>query len=170
MLTLSCLFIYTGWMCFICLFLPVMYFWMLLLTILCFVACFIVLRLLNYCSRGFSLICFCCLSRLDLRSIHRSIDWLIDRSIIVWLVISFGHCFRFCALCPRALWPLRVSVGPSWFCRADFSDDKVQKLGAISTETAWRWLITTPSEIMGETHRKNLARVILAVRPSICIG
>ena len=28
---------------------------------------------------------------------------------------------------------MRVSVGPLWFCRADFSDGKVQKLGVIST-------------------------------------
>ena len=66
--------------------------------------------------------------------------WFIDRSIDFGVTVyldSFGHFFWFCALCPWALWPLRVSVGPSWFCRADFSDGKVQKLGLISTETVW---------------------------------
>ena len=80
MLTLSCLCIYTGWMCFICVFLPVMYFWMLLLTILCSVACFIVLRLLFFFHVAFRWSVFvACLDLTWGRFIDRSIDWLIDR-------------------------------------------------------------------------------------------
>ena len=97
---------------------------------------------------------FCCLSRLDLRLTHWSIDWLIDWSIDWllgdWLFGFVRSFFLFRALCPWALWPLRVSVGPSWFCRADFSNGTVQKLSAISTQTTHMWLKTTPSGTMGE--------------------
>ena len=91
---------------------------------------------------------------LELRSIYSSIDcltdwsirrwlidWLVDRLVdpsIDWLVVgwlalvvhSFGLACWF-YLRTWALWPVRVSVGPSWFCRADFSDGNVQKLSAI---------------------------------------
>ena len=68
------------------------------------------------------------------------IDRWIDRSIDCWVtgyLVSFHHFFWLCALCPWALWPLRVFVGPSWFCRADFSDGKVQKLGALSARCSF---------------------------------
>ena len=73
------------------------------------------------------------------RPIDRLIDWLIARLVVCRLAMvvhSFGlFCWFwfFDALRPWALWPLRVSVGPSWFCGADFRDGKVQKLGTIST-------------------------------------
>ena len=79
-------------------FLPVMSFWMVLLTIVCLVACFIVCPVANHFYVFFADLCFCCLARLDLRLIHWSIDWLIDRSIGCWLtgyLASFGHFFYF---------------------------------------------------------------------------
>ena len=82
-------------------------------------------------------------------SIHQSIvslDWFIPiGQLIDWsigcLLAGYGGSFLRCpllvllfgALRPWALWPLRISVGPSWLCRADFSDGKIQKLSTISS-------------------------------------
>ena len=42
----------------------------------------------------------------------------------VWFCLMAHAYFVF----PPALWPFQASVGPSWFYRAGFSDDEVQKL------------------------------------------
>ena len=55
--------------------------------------------------------------------IDQRIDRLIDRLVVCRLVVGF---VLLRALRPWALWPLRVSVGPSCFCKTDFSDGKVQ--------------------------------------------
>ena len=99
---------------------------------------------------------------LELRlTINRLIDWidwlidqridrLIDRLVVCRLVVGF---VLFRALRPWALWPLGVSVGPSWVCRADFSNGKVQN--SVLFRPAWGWLKNTPSRAIGETHRKS---------------
>ena len=96
--------------------------------------------------------------------LHQSLGWLIDRSVDVWLIgwstdrsidsfidwlvfgweaivaHSFGLTYWFYfsgALRPWTLWPLGVSVGPSWVCRADFSDGTVQN--SVLFRPAWRW-------------------------------
>ena len=137
-------------------------FFVVLLMIWCFVSCllirFLVCPLFSICL----LAIFCFL--LDWL-IDRSTDRLIDCWLVVWLV-SFGFvlwfylvwCLAHMLGFQWALWPLRVSVGPSWFCGAGFSDGKVQKLDANSTWIAWRWLQNTLSGTVGKTHRKRLVR------------
>ena len=122
-------------------------------------------------------------------SIHQSIvslDWFIDSSTdrstdwsIGCLLAGYGGSFLRCpllvllfgALRPWALWPLRISVGPSWLCRADFSDGKIQKLGTISSglEVTGEYSIWSAcKEHCSRTH-VTMWYMIFTFGPNICI-
>ena len=110
--------------------------------------------------------------------IHRPIGQLIDWSIGC-LLEGYGGSFLRCpllvllfgALRPWALWPLRVSIGPSWLCRADLSDGKIQKLGTISSrlEVTGEYSIWSAcKEHCSRTH-VTMWYMIFTFGPNICI-
>ena len=69
------------------------------------------------------------------------LDQLYNMAFVFSLIWCLAHRFAL----PWALCPLRVSAGPSWFCRTVFNDDKVEKKDCLIWACAdGSWFVKFP--------------------------